>query len=72
MNHIKPFLVPQFAVIFLKDFIQTLILMSHLAVLGISLGGSIDREDFHFDFIRKRDDGRADERTDCYRQYEGT
>lgn len=45
MKHIRPFLAPQLAIIFLRDFIQTLILMSHLAVLGIVLGGSTDRED---------------------------
>ena len=44
-KHIKPFLVPQLAIIFLRDFIQTLILMSHLAVLGLFVGGYIWRED---------------------------
>ena len=44
-KHIKPFLVPQLAIIFLRDFIQTLILMSHLAVLGLFLGGYVRRED---------------------------
>ena len=44
-KHIKPFLVPQLAIIFLRDFIQTLILMSHLAVLGLFVGGYIWKED---------------------------
>jgi len=44
-KHIKPFLVPQLAVIFLRDFIQTLLLMSHLAVLGIFLGGYTRKDD---------------------------
>lgn len=43
-KHIKPFLVPQLAIIFLRDLIQTLILMSHLAVLGLFLGGYVLRE----------------------------
>lgn len=44
-KHIKPFLVPQLAIIFLRDFIQTLLLMSHLAVLGLFLGGYTIRGD---------------------------
>ena len=44
-KHIKPFLVPQIAIIFLRDFIQTLILMSHLAVLGLFVGGYTRRDD---------------------------
>lgn len=44
-KHIKPFLVPQLAIIFLRDFIQTLILMSHLAVLGLFLGGHVIKGD---------------------------
>ncbi|WP_075619580.1 ABC transporter permease [Paenisporosarcina indica] len=44
-KHIKPFLVPQLAIIFLRDFIQTLLLMSHLAVLGLFLGGYTRRDD---------------------------
>jgi peptide/nickel transport system permease protein len=44
-KHIKPFLVPQIAIIFLRDFIQTLLLMSHLAVLGLFLGGYTRRGD---------------------------
>lgn len=44
-KHIKPFLVPQIAIIFIRDFIQSLILMSHLAVLGLFIGGYYFRED---------------------------
>lgn len=44
-KHIKPFLVPQLAIIFLRDFIQTLILMSHLAVLGLFIGGFTWKDD---------------------------
>jgi peptide/nickel transport system permease protein len=44
-KHIKPFLVPQIAIIFLRDFIQTLILMSHLAVLGLFVGGYTFKKD---------------------------
>lgn len=44
-KHIKPFLVPQLAIIFLRDFIQTLILMAHLAILGLFIGGYTFRED---------------------------
>lgn len=44
-KHIKPFLVPQLAIIFLRDFIQTLILMSHLAILSLFIGGYMFKED---------------------------
>jgi peptide/nickel transport system permease protein len=44
-KHIKPFLVPQLAIIFLRDFIQTLILMSHIAVLGLFIGGFTRKDD---------------------------
>jgi len=44
-KHIKPFLVPQIAIIFLRDFMQTLILMSHLAILGLFVGGYMRRGD---------------------------
>lgn len=44
-KHIKPFLIPQVAIIFLRDFIHTLILMSHLAVLGLFIGGFTRRGD---------------------------
>jgi peptide/nickel transport system permease protein len=44
-KHIKPFLIPQIAIIFIRDFIQSLILMSHLAVLGLFVGGYYFRED---------------------------
>ncbi|AYC29506.1 ABC transporter permease subunit [Paenisporosarcina cavernae] len=38
-KHIQPFLVPQIVLMFLRDFIQILLLMAHLAVLGVFLGG---------------------------------
>lgn len=40
-KHIRPFLVPQLYIIFLREFIQTLLLMSHLGVLNIFIGGAI-------------------------------
>ncbi|MDN7240669.1 ABC transporter permease subunit [Planococcus sp. N028] len=40
-KHIRPFLIPQLFVIFIRDFIQTLILMSHLGILGIFIGGTV-------------------------------
>ncbi|EPD53710.1 hypothetical protein HMPREF1210_00533 [Paenisporosarcina sp. HGH0030] len=51
-KHIKPFLVPQLAIIFLRDFIHTLILMSHLAVLGLFIGGYMRRGDL-FGFTKQ-------------------
>ncbi|WKA56565.1 ABC transporter permease [Planococcus shixiaomingii] len=40
-KHIRPFLIPQLFVIFIREFIQTLILMSHLGILGIFIGGTV-------------------------------
>jgi len=44
-KHIKPFLVPQLFIISIREFIQTLILMAHIGVLGIFLGGYEYKED---------------------------
>jgi peptide/nickel transport system permease protein len=44
-KHIKPFLVPQLYIIFIKEFMQSLILMSHLGVLSIFIGGLYIKED---------------------------
>ena len=43
-KHIRPFLVPQLYIIFIREFIQTLVLMSHLGVLGIFIGGAVRKE----------------------------
>src|SRR5690606_6241549 len=43
-KHIRPFLIPQLFVIFIREFIQTLILMSHLGILGIFIGGTVFKE----------------------------
>lgn len=40
-KHIRPFLVPQLYIILIREFIQTLLLMSHLGVLNIFIGGAI-------------------------------
>ncbi|WP_144512479.1 ABC transporter permease [Bacillus sp. FJAT-22090] len=44
-KHVKPFLVPQLYIIFIKEFMQSLILMSHLGVLSIFIGGLYLKED---------------------------
>lgn len=38
-KHIKSFLVPQLYIIFIREFIQSLILMAHLSVLSVFIGG---------------------------------
>ncbi|MFF2755466.1 peptide ABC transporter permease [Psychrobacillus sp. NPDC058041] len=38
-KHIRPFLVPQLFIIFIREFIQTLLLMSHMGILGIYITG---------------------------------
>lgn len=43
-QHIRPFLIPQLFVILIRDFIQTLILMAHLGILGIFIGGTVFME----------------------------
>ena len=43
-KHIRPFLVPQISLIFIREFIQTLILMAHLGILGIFIGGTVFME----------------------------
>lgn len=56
-KHIRPFLVPQLYIIFIREFIQTLLLMSHLGVLGVFIGGSIVRENlFYRDVLTSRSD----------------
>lgn len=37
--HIRPYLVPQIYIVFLREFISVMILISHLGVLGIFMGG---------------------------------
>lgn len=44
-KHIKPFLVPQLYIIFIREFIQSLILMAHLGVLSVFIGGIYYKED---------------------------
>lgn len=44
-NHIKPFLMPQLYIIFIREFIQSLILMAHLGVLSIFIGGIAFKDD---------------------------
>jgi len=47
-KHIRPFLVPQLYIIFVREFIQTLLLMSHLGVLSIFVGGVVERSNLFF------------------------
>lgn len=50
-KHIKPFLVPQLYIIFIREFMQSLILMAHLGVLSVFIGGVVFKEDL-FGFSR--------------------
>lgn len=43
-QHIRPFLIPQLFVVLIREFIQTLILMAHLGILGIFIGGTVFME----------------------------
>ncbi|WP_419960296.1 ABC transporter permease [Psychrobacillus sp. BM2] len=45
IKHIAPFLVPQLFIISIREFLHTLLLMAHLGVLGIFIGGVTIRED---------------------------
>ncbi|WP_409252797.1 ABC transporter permease subunit [Bacillus sp. SCS-153A] len=39
-NHIRPFIVPQIYVVLIREFIASMLLISHLGVLGIFIGGA--------------------------------
>lgn len=51
-KHIKPYLVPQIFLIGMREFIQTLILMAHLGVFSVFIGGYETMKDI-FDVTRK-------------------
>ncbi|WP_397469469.1 ABC transporter permease [Psychrobacillus sp.] len=51
VKHILPTLTPQLFIIYIREFIQTLILMAHLGVLGIFMGGYFVKRDL-FDVAR--------------------
>ncbi|MGD6968340.1 ABC transporter permease subunit [Rossellomorea vietnamensis] len=38
-NHLRPFIVPQIYLVLIREFIATMLLISHLGVLGIFIGG---------------------------------
>lgn len=44
-KHLLPFLKPRFVILFLREAIQVLILLSHLGILGIFFGGGALMED---------------------------
>ena len=44
-KHIKPFIVPKLYLILLKEFMQSLIVMAHLGVLKVFIGGITFKED---------------------------
>ncbi|MGF2614504.1 ABC transporter permease subunit [Rossellomorea vietnamensis] len=44
-NHLRPFIVPQIYLVLIREFIATMLLISHLGVLGIFIGGSRVAED---------------------------
>ena len=44
-KHIKPFLLPQLIIVFLREFITVLLLVAHLGLLDIFIGGRTARED---------------------------
>lgn len=43
-KHIRPFLIPQLFIILIREFIQTLMLIAHLGILGIFIGGMVFKE----------------------------
>ncbi|WP_088006020.1 ABC transporter permease subunit [Indiicoccus explosivorum] len=44
-RHMKPFIVPQVFLVGMREFIQTLLLMAHLGVLAIFIGGVTSKQD---------------------------
>ncbi|MCP3740502.1 ABC transporter permease subunit [Rossellomorea sp. BNER] len=40
LKHIKPFIIPQIFLVFIREFIAVMLLISHLGVLGIFIGGA--------------------------------
>ncbi|MGC4379421.1 peptide ABC transporter permease [Fictibacillus sp. Mic-4] len=44
-THIRPFLLPQLFIVFLREFIQVMLLIAHLGLLGIMVGGGQPGED---------------------------
>lgn len=40
LNHIKPFIAPQIILVFIREFIIVMLLIAHLGVLSIYIGGS--------------------------------
>ena len=44
-KHVKPFLLPQVMIVFLREFISVLLLVAHLGLLEIFIGGGVRRED---------------------------
>jgi peptide/nickel transport system permease protein len=45
MKHIKPYLLPQLFIIYFREFIQVMLLLAHLGVIGIYLGGGTSETD---------------------------
>ncbi|WP_421383246.1 ABC transporter permease subunit [Bacillus salacetis] len=44
-NHLRPFIVPQIYLVLIREFIASMLLISHLGVLGIFIGGAKLAED---------------------------
>ncbi|TKD72289.1 ABC transporter permease subunit [Pseudalkalibacillus hwajinpoensis] len=51
IKHIIPHLKPQLFVVFIREYIQTLLLMAHLGILNVFIGGSVPKAD-HFQISR--------------------
>jgi peptide/nickel transport system permease protein len=45
-RHLRPFLSPKFVLIFVRENIQVLLLMSHLGVFQIAIGGILEKKSF--------------------------
>jgi peptide/nickel transport system permease protein len=47
-NHIKPYLLPQVFIIYFREFTQVMLLLAHLGIIGIFLGGGTPETDLFF------------------------
>ena len=46
IRHIRPFIIPQILVIWIREFITIMILISHLGMMGIFIGGAVLKTDY--------------------------
>lgn len=45
-KHLRPFMIPQFFIVMIREFITIMILISHLGMMGIFIGGATFKTDY--------------------------